>query len=86
MVPAIAGGTKIPLELIFPEELVKEPVIYELSKNFDIIFNIRRAKVTEKYGELVIELEGDEKTIDAAIEWLKQKNIKVNPVIKNSIA
>lgn len=86
IVPAIAGGIKLPLELIFPEELVKEPVIYRLSKQFNIVFNIRRARVTEKYGELVVEFEGDEKTVDEAIAWLKKQNIKVNPVIKNASA
>lgn len=68
------------LDLIFLEELVKEPVIWEMSKKFDVIFNIRRARVTEAIGELIIELDGEDKILDKAVEWLKNKGIKVKPV------
>jgi len=68
------------LDLIFPEEMVKEPVIWEMSKKFDVIFNIRRARVTETTGELVIELDGEDKILNRAIEWLRKKDIKVKPV------
>ncbi|MBA7503176.1 hypothetical protein ES706_01784 [subsurface metagenome] len=68
------------LDLIFPEEMVKEPVIWEMSKKFDVIFNIRRARVTETTGELVIELDGEDGTLDKAVEWLRKKGIKVKPV------
>ncbi len=68
------------LDLIFPEELVKKPVIWEMSKKFDVIFNIRRARVTETTGELVIELDGENEILDGAIEWLRKKGIKVKPV------
>ncbi|MFQ5867335.1 MAG: NIL domain-containing protein [bacterium] len=68
------------LDLIFPEELVKEPVIWEMSRKFDVIFNIRRARVTKTTGELVIELDGEDEILDRAVEWLKKKGIKVKPV------
>mgnify|MGYP001097663831 CR=1 FL=1 len=68
------------LDLIFPEELVKEPIIWEMSKKFDVIFNIRRARVTETTGELVIELDGENEILDGAIEWLRKKGIKAKPV------
>jgi ABC-type methionine transport system ATPase subunit len=68
------------LDLIFPEELVKEPIIWEMSRKFDVIFNIRRARVTETTGELVIELDGENEILDRAIEWLRKKGIKVKPV------
>jgi len=68
------------LDLIFPGELVKKPVIWEMSKKFDVIFNIRRARVTETTGELVIELDGENEILNGAIEWLRKKGIKVKPV------
>ncbi|NIM03333.1 ferredoxin [bacterium] len=72
--------SKKQLDLIFPEDLVKQPVIWEMSKKFDVIFNIRRARVTETTGELVIQLDGDDETLDKAVEWLRKKGIKVKPV------
>jgi len=71
------------LDMIFPENLVKEPVIWEMSKKFDVIFNIRRARVTETIGELVIELDGENEILDGAIEWLRKKGIKVKPVTRD---
>lgn len=71
---------KIRLNLIFPEDLVKEPVIWEMSKKFDVIFNIRGARVTETLGELVIQLDGEDETLDKAMEWLKKKGVRVELV------
>ncbi len=68
------------LDLIFPEEQVKEPVIYRVSKEYDVVFNIRRAKVTETTGELVLEFEGDEGEVEKAVEYLSGKGIRVQPL------
>ena len=38
------------LKLIFGPSLVKEPVIYQLGKQFAIVTNIRRADVTRDQG------------------------------------
>ena len=48
------------LSLTFPSHLIKEPVIHRMSKKFDVVFNLRRAKITDKIGEIVLELEGSE--------------------------
>ena len=38
------------MKFTFPTELIKEPVIYKLGKQFALITNIRRADVTEDRG------------------------------------
>ena len=48
--------SKRQVELIYPTNLVKEPLIYQMSKTLDVVFNIRRAKVTPTTGEIVLEL------------------------------
>ncbi len=68
------------LDLIFPQEKVKEPVIYRVSKKYDIVFNIRRAKVTETTGELVLEFEGEKDEVEKAIGYLKEKGVRVQPL------
>ena len=65
----------------FPEELVKEPIIYNLSHRFKVVTNIRRADVTENRGWVVLELEGDEGEIDQGISWVQGKGVRVDPVI-----
>ncbi|MEI6501710.1 MAG: NIL domain-containing protein, partial [Armatimonadota bacterium] len=37
----------------FPKNLVEQPITYRLVKDFDIVFNIMRARVTEDDGLLV---------------------------------
>ncbi len=65
----------------FPQELIKEPIIYNLSRKFNVITNIRRADVTENKGWVVLELEGDEKDIEQGIAWVTNKGVRVDPII-----
>ncbi len=65
----------------FPEELVKEPIIHNLSRQFEIVTNIRRADVSESRGWVVLELEGEEKDIEEGIAWVTSKGVRVDPVI-----
>ncbi len=64
----------------FPTERIKEPVIFNLGMQFKVIPNIRRADISESKGWVVLELEGEEKDIEAGIAWLISKGIRVDPV------
>ena len=65
----------------FPEELVREPIIYILTHQFKIVTNIRRADVTESKGWVVLELEGGDEEIEQGISWVISKGVRVDPVI-----
>ncbi len=65
----------------FPQDLIKEPIIYNLSRKFNVITNIRRADVSENKGWVVLELEGEEKDIEQGIAWVTRKGVRVDPVI-----
>jgi len=56
-----------------------------MSQQFDVVFNIRRAKVTEHIGEMVLELEGNEDALRGAMDWLKKQGIRVAPVIHDTV-
>jgi len=73
------------LDLIFPQRLIKEPVVHRMTKEFDVVFNIRRAKVTETVGEMVLELEGEPVDLDDAIAWLRKQGIRVEPVTHDAV-
>lgn len=64
----------------FPEELIKEPLIYNLGKEFEVVTNVRMADVDEKTGWVVLELEGDPAEIDRSIDWARAKGVRVDPV------
>jgi len=68
------------MKLIFSQDLIKEPVIFTMAKKFDVMPNIRRAKVTESVGEVVLELEGPEKKLEEGIAYLKERGVKVEAV------
>lgn len=71
--------------LTFPKELVKEPMVCLLAKNFDILFNIRGSTVTTEMGLVALEIEGKREEVDRAIRWLKEKGVIVEPIEKNVI-
>jgi hypothetical protein len=61
--------------------LIKEPVIYNLSHKFQVVTNIRRADVSEDRGWVVLELEGEDKEIEAGIAWVRDKGVRVDPIV-----
>ena len=65
----------------FPQELVREPIIYTLSHQFEVITNIHRADVTEEKGWVVLEMEGEEKEIEQGIAWVAGRGVRVDPAI-----
>lgn len=67
------------LKLTFPQELIKEPVIFTMAKKFEVMPNIRRAKVAEGVGEVVLELDGDEQKLVAGIAYLRERGVKIEP-------
>jgi ABC-type methionine transport system ATPase subunit len=68
---------KTRVKLTFPQHLIKEPVIFTMAKQFNVMPNIRRARVTETVGEMVLELDGEDKDIEKGLSFLKEKGIEV---------
>lgn len=68
------------VKLTFPQNLIKEPVIFTMAKQFNVMPNIRRARVTETVGEMILELDGADKDVEKGIEWLQGKGIQVEAV------
>lgn len=68
------------VKLTFPQRLIKEPVIFTMAKKYDVIPNIRRARVTETVGEMVLELEGKEESLEKGIKFLKEQGVEIELV------
>ncbi len=69
------------VHLIFPQELIKKPVVYTMAKKFDVVPNIRRARVTEKTGEVTMELSGTEENLAKARKYLEKNGVEYEPVV-----
>ena len=51
----------------FPEDKVKEPIIYQIGREYNIVTNVRRADVRETTGWVDVELiggNGGDRTVD----------------------
>jgi ferredoxin len=67
------------LMFFFPKCECEKPIIYHLVKDYDLVVNVFRAKVTpEEEGYLVLDVTGIEADIDRGIEFVKTFNVTVN--------
>ena len=68
------------VKFTFPQELITEPVIYQLAQRFKVVTNIRRADVREDMGWVVLELEGDDEEIARGLDFVTGTGVRVDPV------
>jgi hypothetical protein len=68
--------------LTFPKKLDKEPLVYLLAKEFDILSNIRGSTVTKDLGLVAFEIDGQWGKVDRAVHWLKEKGVIVETIEK----
>ena len=67
------------LMLYFPKSETEKPIVYHLVKDYDLVVNIFRAKVTpEEYGYLVLDVTGTEENIQRSLEFVRGFNVRVN--------
>ncbi len=76
---------KLKVYLTFHEDTVREPVIWKMAREFDVVTNIRTAEVKDHMGLVGLEIDGDDEVVEAAISWLKQQGVQVDPIEQNVI-
>jgi len=69
----------------FPEQKIKEPIIYQIGHEYKVVTNIRRADVRETTGWMDLELSGETAEIERAIEGMKNKGLIVDPIELNVV-
>ena len=79
------GVTRAKLYLTYPKKLVKEPLIYQMARKFDLVFNVRSASVSEEIGIIALELDGTPGEIEGAVAWFREQGVTVEPIEKNVI-
>ena len=73
------------VHLIFPQRLIKKPVIFSMALKHHVIPNVRRAKIIESVGEVVLELEGTKENLEKGVRYLTRQGVKVEPVVGDVI-
>jgi ABC-type methionine transport system ATPase subunit len=69
------------LHLTFPERFLSEPILHRLGTDLGLVVNIRRANLEEdRGGWVIVEVEGDEERIAAAVGWLLEQGLQVDRI------
>jgi ABC-type methionine transport system ATPase subunit len=78
--------TRMRLRLTFPANLVQEPIVYRLVRDFDIVINIRRADVKADHGWMALELDGEQEALERGVRWLREQGVQVDPIERDVIS
>ena len=65
----------------FLDRLIKEPVVYQLGRDFDVVTNIRRADIQENVGWVILELEGEDEAVERGLDWVRSLGVRVDPAV-----
>jgi ABC-type methionine transport system ATPase subunit len=65
------------LRLNYPAALLRQPIVQQLIRTFNVSVNIVRAQISLEEGWLEIEVEGAEAELDRAEAWLGLQGIEV---------
>ena len=70
--------------LHFPPGATEQPVIYRLSRDYDLVFNILRASISPaEEGLMVLELSGEEADYERATQYLQDNGIQLQPLVQD---
>jgi len=65
----------------FPRQLADRPIIYNLSRKYNMAFNILMAKIMpNEKGLMVAELSGADDDYNSGIEYLKDQGVDIQPL------
>lgn len=71
----------------FPQQLISEPIIsHTLGEKFGVVPNIRAASITDTLAMVAVEIEGGEEAIAKAVEYLKERGVKVEEISEGESA
>jgi ABC-type methionine transport system ATPase subunit len=64
------------ITLTYEGDLIKEPIIYEVARQFEVVTNIFRANVDAERGWVVLEIEGSPGEIEKAMAYLQRRGVR----------
>jgi ABC-type methionine transport system ATPase subunit len=66
--------------MTFPQEVLGEPLIYTLARDYNVVPNIQGATITDEMGMMAMILEGEPDEIDRAVAYLKSKGVIIESI------
>ena len=74
------------VKFTFPPNLITQPLIYNMGRQFEVTTNIRRANVTRDRGWVILEIQGETAEIERAIDWALRQGVRVDPIEGDIVA
>jgi len=74
------------VKFTFPPDLVTQPVVYNMGKEFQVVTNIRRANVSRERGWMILEISGSDEEIDRALGWAKDQGVRIDSIDEETTA
>lgn len=65
------------VKLTFPQHLIKEPVVFMMARKYDVVPNIRWARITGDVGEMDLVIEGTGEDLDKGLQSLREQGVVV---------
>jgi ABC-type methionine transport system ATPase subunit len=78
-VPESAGG-KARLHVTFPGHLASEPILHRVASEVGLVTNIQRATIDDRGGWVIVEVDGDDEQLAAAVSWLAERGLDVDRI------
>lgn len=66
------------VRLTFQPDMIQEPVIYRMGRDFAVVPNIRMADIDESIGWVVLEIDGDPAEVERALTWARSIGVRVD--------
>jgi len=70
----------VKVELTFPSDLIGEPVLYVIGRDFRVIPNILEASFSTEMGWAIVTIEGDQEEVDKVFRYLCSKHIGIKKI------
>ena len=68
------------IRFTFEGNSVREPLIYQIGQQFQIVTNIRMADVEEMFGWVILEIDGKSEDIERALAWAESRGVRSDPI------
>ena len=68
------------VRLTFEGEAVREPLIYRMGHEFQVVTNVRMADVERDFGWVILEIEGEPDEIERSLQWAQEHGVRIDSI------
>ena len=70
--------------LTFPSRVVSEPLLHRMHAEFGLVANIRRARIDEDGGWVILDLAGTDDDLQRCLEWLAGQGVDIDRIAEDA--